>query len=98
MSDGKALEAQVSRLIDAGFSQVESNRQLGANIQVVSAQVGRLCDDMREFIRHSNERQTESESKIRVLESKYADVDRRLKTVEEAERTRRETVTRGRPQ
>ena len=89
MSDIKALEAQVSRLIQAGFSQVESNRELSSTVAVISAKVGQLCDDVREFIDHSNARHSESEGKIRVLERKYADVERRLKPLEEAEKARR---------
>jgi len=103
MSDIKALEAQVDRLIAAGFSQVESNRQLSSHLAVIGAQVGRLCDDMRDFIQHSNSRHAENEGKIRessgkirVLETKcadlgtkYANVEQRLQAIEETERARR---------
>jgi hypothetical protein len=94
MSDVKALEAQIDRLIAAGFSQVESNRLLGSSVEVISGKVGRLCDDLREYMAHTDDRIRESEGKIRVLESKYQDVDRRVKSIEEAERARRAAASR----
>lgn len=86
MSDVKALEAQVDRLIAAGFSQVESNRLLSSSMQVMTAQVGRLCDEMGELARRVDTRQGDSERAIRLLDAKLANhvenTQKRLETLE----------------
>lgn len=99
MSDTKALEAQIESLTRAGFSLVESNRQLGSYVQIaisnsqeVGAKVGQLCDEMREYFRQNNERHRESEerhrgseSKIRALESRCDRFDKQIQSLAEAE-------------
>ena len=59
-------------------------RDIASTNRVTNEKLGRLCDNLEDFMRHINERQTESESKIRVLDRKVQDVLRRFEPVEEA--------------
>lgn len=84
MSDTKALEAQIDRLLAGSFALVESNRLLSSSVAVVSAQVGRLCDEMREFAERSDSRHSDSERNIRLLQTDGVAVKKRLEKVERA--------------
>ena len=83
MADKEFLDASLA-LTKALYLLVEESRQGSSALRVMTSKVGELCDDLRDYSRRSDERHSESESKIRVVQSRQDDFERRLKPVEEA--------------
>lgn len=81
MSD-KVLSDALAALARSQLTMVEVLREMQSTQQVMSARLGRFCDDMGEFADKTNSALRDSERSIRVLQTDTADVKRRLSKLE----------------
>ena len=84
MSADKELTDILLTMTQGNLKVIDEFRQVGATLQVVSGKLGKLCDDLQDYTRRSDDRHRESESKIRVLETKQDELRRRLEPIEAA--------------
>lgn len=90
----KDRDGAIDALIQSQLATVDVMRQTQATMQEVASQVGRLCDRLDDFVTQSDSRHQESERNIRVLDTRVSNVERRLKSVEEAAQGRAGSASR----
>lgn len=81
MSD-KAVSDAILALAESQLRTVEVLRTTESTTRVMAERMGRFCDRLEEYMQRSDNRHSDSERAIRVLDSRVTDVFRRIQAVE----------------